>query len=213
MRERFDRELQELSTTLIAMGLLVEKSITLTIQALESGDPTLYHEIRDVDRDIDNREGEIETLCLQLILKQQPVAKDLRLITSALKMITDLERIGDQCMDIVEIVTQHGIEKFQMTHLFQMGKATKLMVSKSIDSYVHNNKELAQEVIQFDDTVDNLFLKVRSDVKRLLHENEEGAIDMLMIGKYFERIGDHAVNVAEWSLFTITGEHKDHQIM
>lgn len=213
MRDRFDRQLQELSTTLIAMGLLVEKSITLTMEALDSGVDELLREIRHLDREIDAKESEIEALCLRLILQQQPVAKDLRTITSALKMITDLERIGDQCFDVVEIATKHRTKDFEKSHLYQMGLVTKSMVSKSISSYVNHNEKLAHQVIQEDDRVDALFLTIRGEVKALLSTNEESAIDMLMIGKYFERIGDHAVNVAEWALFTITGEHKDHQIM
>ncbi len=213
MRNRFDQELQKLRTTLITMGLLVEKSINYTLEALESEAEHLLKESRLLDEEINTKEREIESLCLKLILQQQPVAKDLRIISSALKMITDLERIGDQCLDIVEIAIQQRGKGCSIDHIVEMGSATKYMVSKSIESYVKQSTQVAYQVIAEDDRVDDLFRKVRKDVIALLHEEEESAIDILMIGKYFERIGDHAVNVAEWSLFTITGQHKDYQIM
>ncbi len=223
MRNRFDKELQRLSTTLIEMGLLVEQAISYAIDSLHMSSSDLLKRVIDFDHEIDEKESIIEALCLKLILQQQPVAKDLRLISASLKMITDLERIGDQCVDIVEIATGHTKNTLVTENLEQMASVTRTMVSKSIESCITSRKELAYEVITSDDQVDDLFASIQKDVITKLQEGcpsfsasctpNTHVIDTLMVAKYFERIGDHAVNVAEWSLFSMTGEHKDHQIM
>ena len=165
------------------------------------------------DNEIDEQEKEIENLCLKLLLQQQPVARDLRLISAALKMITDMERIGDHAADISEITIQLSNEKYikKLEHISQMAKETTVMVVKSIDAFVSKNLDLAHEVIESDDVVDDLFDKVKNELIELINKdtkNGEQATDLLMIAKYFERIGDHATNIAEWVIFSITGEHK-----
>ena len=214
MRRRFDEQLSLLNYSLIEMAVLIESAIEKAVQSLEDQDISLAKSVIEGDQTIDEKEKEIESLCLKLLLQQQPVAKDLRLISSALKMITDMERIGDQAADIsqitVNLVGQEYIKKLE--HIPQMAKATVKMVKESIDSYVRKDLELAQAVIDYDDVVDHLFLSVKRDLVQLIHENVENgsqAIDLLMIAKYLERIGDHATNIAEWVVFSITGSHQE----
>jgi len=208
---RFDEQLAVLNNKLLEMGALIEKSIIMTSQALLEQDIELAKKVIEQEDDIDQVEKDIESLCLKLLLQQQPVAGDLRFISSALKMIADMERIGDQAADISEIVVMMNRAPYvqELIHIPQMAEATVKMVTKSIDAYVKKDLELAQSVIEYDDVVDNLFDKVRADLIELIRSdnpNSEQVIDLLMIAKYFERIGDHATNIAEWVVFSITGK-------
>jgi phosphate transport system protein len=211
MRNRFDEQLELLKTQMIQMGAMCEGAIANATKALIDGDIELAKKAIAADEDIDQKERDIEGLCLKLLLQQQPVARDLRQISSALKMITDMERIGDQAADISEITMLANIKAVDNTnHIVDMAKATIKMVTDSIDAYVRQDLELAGAVIDYDDVVDNLFNEVKNDMIRLISEdaeNGEFAIDLMMIAKYFERIGDHATNIAEWVEFSITGKH------
>jgi len=213
MRNKFDEQLEFLNTQLIQMGALCEEAITNATKALINGDIGLAKRAIAADGEIDRKEREIEDLCLKLLLQQQPVAGDLRQISSALKMITDLERIGDQAADISEITMLANIKPAAETnHIEDMAKATIKMVTESIDAYVRRDLELARAVIDYDDVVDELFNEVKKDLIRLISEddgNGEFAVDRMMIAKYFERIGDHATNIAEWVEFSITGRHRN----
>ena len=212
MRSKFDEELSQLNDMLVDMGALVEKAITRATQAILNHDKKMAKKAISADHDIDSLEKEIEALCLRLLLRQQPVARDLRLISAALKMITDMERIGDQAADISEIAkfligNQYIID---LENIPKMAEATTKMVTESIDAFVKRDLELARSVIEYDDVVDDLFDVVKKDVIELIqkdHANGEQAIDFIMIAKYFERIGDHATNIAEWVVFSITGKH------
>ncbi|MBO5486425.1 MAG: phosphate signaling complex protein PhoU [Eubacterium sp.] len=212
MRNRFDRQLAELNCDLIQMGNMIEHAIELAIQALNTMDEDKATAAIAYDEEIDAEEKEIENLCFKLLLQQQPVARDLRVISAALKMITDMERIGDHASDISE-VTIHLAKtgyKGNMAHVQKMAAETTYMVVKSIEAYVEKDKEKAKEVICHDDIVDDLFCQARKDVIDMIRQNAdlgEPATDLLMIAKYFERIGDHATNIAEWVIFSITGIH------
>ncbi|MDY4839063.1 MAG: phosphate signaling complex protein PhoU [Lachnospiraceae bacterium] len=213
MRNRFDRELIHLNDELIEMGSLIEKAIEKAISALVNKDVKLAQDTIEMDEEIDNKEREIEHLCLKLLLQQQPVAKDLRVISSALKMITDMERIGDQASDISEITIQLADQKYikELETIQNMAKEASVMLVKSIEAFVNKDVVLAGEVIGKDDVVDDLFMKVKSELIELISQNTdngEQATDFLMIAKYLERIGDHATNISEWVIFSITGEHK-----
>lgn len=211
MRNKFDTQLEILNNDLIAMGALCENAIACAVKALENNDRELAEDAMKAEREIDQKERDIEGLCLKLLLQQQPVAKDLRLISSALKMITDMERIGDQASDIAEIVAYVNLsESKNHVHVSDMARATIKMVNDSIDAFVKRDPELANSVIGYDDIVDELFLKIKSDLIDLIARDTsygEQALDILMIAKYLERIGDHAVNIAEWVVFSITGTH------
>jgi len=212
VRSRFDKELDLLNNELIEMASLVEKSIENVTQALIHKDVELAKEVIEADKEIDNMENNIEARCLRLILQQHPVARDLRLISSILKMITDLERIGDQAQDIGEILLTLSKQNFKrdLIYLPKMAEATIKMVKESIDAFVNSDIELANQVIEYDDVVDNLFVTIKDELITLIREDVdfgEQSIDLLMIAKYFERIGDHAQNIAEWVVFSITGEH------
>ena len=208
MRSKFDEQLAELNEELIRMGALCENVIAMSAKALLDGDMELANKAAEYDSEIDQKEREIETLCMKLILQQQPVARDLRTISAALKMITDMERIGDQSADIAEIVTMAHITASDETlHIGEMARAVIKMVTESIDAFVKRDVVLAHSVIAYEDVVDGLF----DAVKRALTERfqaggeMEYALDLLMIAKYFERIGDHATNIAEWVLYSVTG--------
>ena len=212
MRNKFDRQLAKLHDMLIDMGAMIEKSITFAIHALVQQDEAMAKQAIAFDNDIDQMEKEIEAHCLRLLLQQQPVAKDLRIISAALKMITDMERIGDQAADISEIalflIDETYIKKLE--HIPMMAAATSKMVTESIDAYVKMDLVLAQQVIDYDDVVDDLFDNVKNDLIELIQKDKANgpqAIDLIMIAKYFERIGDHATNIAEWVVFSITGKH------
>lgn len=212
MRSNFDKELDLLNNELIKMGSMVEVSIRNAVKALIDQDAQLAKDVIARDIEINNMEKEIEAKCLRLILQQQPVAGDLRMISSILKMITDLERIGDQAQDIAEISLEFSEEKYikELTDIPQMADATIHMVKKSIDAFVRRDVDLAHEVIKFDDEVDELFDIIKEELIILIKEdakNGEQAINLLMVSKYFERIGDHAENIAEWIVYSITGDH------
>ena len=212
MRSKFDSQLELLNSELIEMGALCENAIACAAKALIDGDSKLCESAIALEKDIDQKERDIESLCLKLLLQQQPVASDLRLISSALKMITDMERIGDQAADIAEIVAMENIHASGTSlHIGDMSRATIKMVTDSIDAFVRRDLELAQSVIAADDVVDELFDRVKREIIELLSKkaaDSEFAVDILMISKYFERIGDHAVNIAEWVEFSLTGRHK-----
>lgn len=212
MRSKFDKQLALLNTELIEMGALCEQAIAMAAKALEDRDYSLAKNVLPIDSEIDQKERDIENLCLKMLLQQQPVARDLRQISAALKMITDMERIGDQASDIAEIIKfMEGSAEIAMNDISEMAKAAIKMVTESIDAYVSRDVELARDVISRDDTVDDYFIKVKKDIINLIAEKpEEGecAVDLLMISKYFERIGDHATNIAEWVEFSVTGIHK-----
>lgn len=213
MRNRFERQLAELNGDLIEMGHKIEQAIEMAIGALNQRDKEKAKKAIEYDEEINEWEREIENICFRLLLQQQPVARDLRVISAALKMITDMERIGDQAADISE-VTIHLCQsdyKKNLEHIKKMAIETTYMVVRSIEAYVEKDKEKAEEVIGHDDVVDELFLKARKDVIDIIHtcpDEGEPATDLLMIAKYFERIGDHACNIAEWVIFSITGIHK-----
>ena len=208
MRNRFDRQLCQLNDELIEMGELIEKAIEDTIKALVSQDVELANAVINMDDEIDAKEKEIENLCLKLLLQQQPVAKDLRLISSALKMITDMERIGDHATDISEITIELSSQKYikKLEHIQQMSKETMVMLVQSIEAFVNKDIDKARNVIEQDDIVDNLFITVKRELIGMIHENVdagEQATDLLMVAKYLERIGDHATNIAEWVIFAL----------
>ena len=209
MRNRFDRQLSTLNDELIEMGSMIEKSIETAIKALVNQDVDLARHAIEADEEIDRQERIIEDLCLKLLLQQQPVAKDLRLISSALKMITDMERIGDHASDISEITIALADQPYikKLEHIQQMAKETMIMLVGSIEAFVDKDLEKANEVIKRDDVVDDLFDKVKKELIQMIHENAdkgEQAADLLMVAKYMERIGDHATNISEWVIFSIT---------
>ena len=211
MRNRFDNQLAEMNNELISMGALCENAIASAVKALLEGDIKLAAAAIRIDQEIDRKEREIESMCLKLLLQQQPVARDLRQISAALKMITDMERIGDQASDIAEIVTCLSGVCGHNTHIDQMAQATIKMVTNSLDAFVRRDLTLAWSVIEYDDVVDRLFDECKSDLIAEIAQNPEDGervLDVLMIAKYLERIGDHATNIAEWVEFSITGSHK-----
>ena len=213
MRNRFDEQLSQLNTELITMVALCEEAISGAAKYLIDNDSALKEKVIDTDKQIDRKERDIENLCLRLILHQQPVATDLRLISAALKMISDMERIGDQASDIAEIVKfVNKTNLRENVHICDMARATIKMVTDSIDSFVKRDMDIAQSVILHDDTVDNLFLKIKGELISAIKDgtgDAEALIDLLMIAKYFERIGDHAENIAEWVIYSITGKHAE----
>ena len=213
MRSRFDEQLEELNRELIEMGALCEDVIGLAAQALSEGSALPAAKIAPLDTEIDQKERTIEAMCLKLLLQQQPVARDLRQISAALKMITDMERIGDQSEDIAEIVcilNGRGVEDFDI--LLEMARSAIKMVTDSVDAYVKHDIILAEKVIADDDTVDRYFDDVRRRlIAKIAADPSDGeyALDLMIIAKYFERIGDHAVNIAEWVIFSVTGKHNE----
>ena len=214
MRNRFDRQLVQLNNELIEMGGMIEKAISDTVKALVNQDIELASNVIEYDEEIDHQEREIEQLCLKLLLQQQPVAKDLRLISAALKMITDMERIGDHATDISEITIELSKESYikKLDHIQQMAKETMVMLVQSVEAFVNKDMDKARAVIAHDDVVDDLFNKVKAELLAMIHEDVnagEQASDLLMAAKYFERIGDHATNISEWVIFSITGQHPD----
>lgn len=210
MRLQFDEQLDLLNRELITMGALCENAIALSAKALVEGTPALAGDVCDLSAQIDNKEREIESMCLKLLLQRQPVAKDLRVVSSALKMVTDMARIGDQSADIAEIIRLANIRATEDMQIIQdMSTAVIKMVTDSIDAFVKKDGQMARAVIDYDDVVDDFFNQVKKILVDLFSQPEadgEYAIDLLMIAKYFERIGDHAVNVAKWVLFSLTGK-------
>lgn len=212
MRVRFEAQLEQLNVELMEMGALCEQVIDKTYEALMKADREAARDIIKKDVLIDQTERDIENLCLKLLLQQQPVAKDLRQVSAALKMITDMERIGDQASDIAEIITTSNLPvPSKEVSIGEMAKATMKMVTASVDAYVKKDLEIARKVVSFDDVVDDLFVKIREKLLEMLTKDRSvGAyvMDLFMIAKYYERIGDHAANIAEWVEFSITGTHK-----
>jgi len=213
MRNRFDEQLHALNHELLEMGSLIERAIRSATDALIRQDGEAALQALSADKEVDQAERDIEALCLKLLLQQQPVAKDLRLISSVLKMITDMERIGDQASDIAELVIYLSSEPYikELTHLPQMAEHAIRMVTGALDAYVRKDVSMAQEVIGMDDAVDTLFVTVKDELIALIRNDASAgsqAIDLLMIAKYYERIGDHAQNIAEWVEYALTGKHK-----
>ena len=210
MREYFDIELANLNNQLIGMGTLVEKAIKNTIEIIISGNTDGLEEARENEELINSAEKKIQNHCLRLLLHQAPVAQDLRYVSSALKMITDLERIGDQAIDIAEMskYINNRSHTVHMTHIAEMASQSAEMVTMAIEAFVKKDMVLAKQVKDRDDVIDDLFDRVKSETVEIIHLNKElgmEAIDLMMIAKYLERIGDHAVNIAEWVAFSITG--------
>lgn len=213
MRNRFDEQLHTLNHELLEMGALIENAIRNATVALVNQDVEAARQAIEADKEVDQAERDVESLCLKLLLQQQPVARDLRLISSALKMITDMERIGDQASDISELVIYLSKEPYmkELVHLTQMAEHAIQMVTSALDAYVRKDVVLAQEVMGMDDTIDELFVTVKDElIARIRSDATAGsqAIDLLMIAKYYERIGDHAQNIAEWVEYALTGRHK-----
>lgn len=218
MRNRFDRDLAKMHEDLISMASMTETAISRAVEALKYRDPKLAKLTQEGDKEIDKKEREIEGVCLKLLLQQQPVASDLRDISTALKMITDMERIGDLAEDIAE-VTLFLCERPEYNapaQLSYMAEATIKMVRDAIDAFVAHDLGRANSVIEYDDVVDQLFNETRTVLIERIHESiaeAEQAMDIMMIAKYFERIGDHAVNISEWVEFSITGTHKNIRVL
>ena len=213
MRNRFDEQLEQLNNHLLEMGALIERSIENATQAMINQDVEAAMASVTADHEVDQKEREIEALCLKLLLQQQPVAKDLRFISAALKMITDMERIGDQAADIAGIVSYIAHEPYikELVHLPQMGRNAIAMVRGSLDAYVNKDLDLARKVMGMDDAIDQLFDIVKDElIDHIRSDASAGsqAVDLLMIAKYYERIGDHAQNIAEWVEYALTGKHK-----
>lgn len=211
MRNRFDRQLLKLNEQLITMGALCEDVIAGAVKLLSAANSETVETVLAKDSEIDQKEREIESLCMKILLQQQPVARDLRTVSSALKMISDMERIGDQAADIAEI-SMHikGDSVPGQVHIHDMAVAVIKMVTDSVDSFVKKDLSLAHSVMKYDDVVDDLFIKVRRELIQMINadeQNGERCLDLLMIAKYLERIGDHATNVAEWVVYSITGAH------
>lgn len=213
MRNRFDQQLEKLNVELVTMGALCEDALTYAIRALFDRESDMAERAEEAEKQIDQMEREIESICMRLLLQQQPVARDLRVISSALKMIGDMERIGDQAADIAEIVKYlKDSEVPNLGHLREMSDFAAGMVTASINSFVRQDLDLAKKVILDDDVVDGYFDKVKEALIGLIADGDiDGAflLDLLMIAKYIERIGDHATNIAEWVVYSITGEHPE----
>ena len=208
MRSRFDEQLSELNKEMIDMGRMIVQSIAMAIEALTDKDDILAKRIMERDAQVDHAQKKIENICFNLLIQQQPVARDLRTVTAAMKMVTDMERIGDHAADISEMTILMGkespIDKFQ--HINKMASETVIMLNHSIEAYVERNKEKAKEVIEHDNVVDQLFDEVKKDIINLIQKDSgdgEEALDLLMVAKYFERIGDHATNIAEWVIYSL----------
>ena len=213
VRNRFDEQLHTLNHELLEMGALIERAIRSATDALVRQDVEAALQAIAADKEVDQAERDIESLCLKLLLQQQPVARDLRLISSALKMITDMERIGDQASDIAELVIYLSREPYikELTHLPQMAENAIRMVTGALDAYVRKDVALAQQVMGMDDAIDALFVTVKDELIAAIRSDASAgsqAIDLLMIAKYYERIGDHAQNIAEWVEYALTGRHK-----
>ena len=214
MRSKFDEQLAELHKEMIEMGVLIENSIAMAVRALSGGDVELAKKTMEGDEKVDRAQKRIENICFQLLIQQQPVAKDLRTITAAMKMVTDMERIGDHAADISEITLfmhkDKPLENFD--HINRMAAETVDMLNHSIEAYVAGDQKKAKEVISQDDVVDELFIKAKKDIIDLIAHNPgegEAAADLLMVAKYFERIGDHATNIAEWVIYSLKKKQDD----
>ena len=215
MRDFFQEQLNELNRELTIMGAACEEIIAFAYQSLTNWDEDLVKKVKKVGAQIDESERTIETICMKLLLRQQPVARDLRQISAAMKMITDMERIGDQAEDIAEIITHLNcrVER-ESVQIREMAEETMQMVREAVDSYVRQDLELAHKVMKHDDIVDDYFVSIKKSLIDVITANPsdgEYALDLLMIAKYCERIGDHCTNIAEWVEFSVTGVHKDCQ--
>ena len=215
MRNHFNDQLAQLNRELIQMGGLCEEIIEIVAKAMTGWEDDLIKRVTTLGAEIDESERTIETLCLKLLLQQQPVASDLRQISAAMKMITDMERIGDQAEDIAEIITHLNcrVER-ESVQIREMAEETMQMVREAVDSYVRQDLELAHKVMKHDDIVDEYFVSIKKSLIDVITANPsdgEYALDLLMIAKYCERIGDHCTNIAEWVEFSVTGVHKDCQ--
>ena len=214
MRNRFDRQLVQLNDELIEMGGMIEKAIADTVKALVNQDTELAKVVIDYDEEIDHQEREIEQLCLKLLLQQQPVARDLREVSAALKMISDMERIGDQASDIADLSKFIEENHVQIPELIgKMAEMTVGMVTESVDAFVKRDLDLCRKVIDDDDQVDDAFNRIKEELAELMYQNldAKAGLDLLMTAKYMERIGDHAVNIAEWVEYAITGVHRNNE--
>ena len=215
MRSKFDEQLKILNQEMMFMGSMIEDSIQKAIDALMSQDKELARKIMESDSDVDHEQKKIEGICFNLLMQQQPVARDLRGISAAMKMVTDMERIGDHASDISEITIMLADKPYvlEQDDIKKMASETVLMLIRSIEAYVEKDMEKAKKVIKHDDVVDDLFDKVKSEIIEMIRkepEDGEQATDMLMIAKYFERIGDHATNIGEWVIFALD-EKKEQQ--
>jgi len=213
LRSKFESQVEILKEGLQAAGKLVEKAITLATEALVKKDPDLAEQVLEVEKEINQHERDMESLCFKILLQQQPVAKDFRFVSSALKMITDMERIGDQATNIAEICLLLAEEDYitNLDQIAEMGEIAVSMVHNSIQAFVTKDKALARSVIKQDDAIDKLFVSKKDELFDLMikdPQNSRQAIDLLMIAKYYERIGDHAENIAEWTIYSITGVQK-----
>lgn len=213
MRSRFDEQLMLLNKEMIEMGALCEDAIELVAKSLENNEVEIYKKVRPISLEIDQKEKDIEARCMRLLLQQQPVARDLRQISAALKMITDMERIGDQAEDIAEIIGYlNGENHNNRVPIQEMAQAAIKMVTESVDAYVNKDVTLAEKVLKEDDIIDEYFMDSKKRLIKMVADNPENgeyALDLLMIAKYFERIGDHATNIAEWVIFSVTGVHEE----
>ncbi|MDO4482018.1 MAG: phosphate signaling complex protein PhoU [Bacillota bacterium] len=211
MRNRFDEQLEQLNIMMVKMGAMCEDAISIAMIGLLNDDDELIEKVFGIEDEIDQMEKDIENICMKLLLQQQPVAKDLRIISSALKMITDMERIGDQAEDIAEIskyIKNNSVKN--KIHLKEMAESASRMVTESIDSFVKKDLNLALKVVKDDDILDDLFAQVKNELIAIISEDTssgEFCLDLLMIAKYLERIGDHATNIGEWVEYMITGVH------
>lgn len=217
MRSKFDEQLLELNKEMIEMGNKIILSIKNAIEALVARDENMAKAIMESDAEVDHLQKKIEGICFNLLIQQQPVARDLRTVTAAMKMVTDMERIGDHAADISEMTILMGqnsqIDKFE--HISKMATETMIMLNHSIEAYVEKNVIKAKEVIEHDDTVDDLFVEAKKDVIELILNSPsegEGATDILMIAKYFERIGDHATNIAEWVIYSLKQKEDEDEV-
>jgi phosphate transport system protein len=217
MRSKFDEQLLELNKEMIEMGNIIILSIKNAIEALVARDENMAKAIMESDAEVDHLQKKIEGICFNLLIQQQPVARDLRTVTAAMKMVTDMERIGDHAADISEMTILMGqnsqIDKFE--HISQMATETMIMLNHSIEAYVEKNVIKAKEVIEHDDIVDDLFVEAKKDVIELILNSPsegEGATDILMIAKYFERIGDHATNIAEWVIYSLKQKEDEDEV-
>lgn len=210
MRSKFDEQLNQLNEEMMHMGSMIEESIQKAIEALVNQDVELAKTIMSKDEEVDREQKKIESICFNLLMQQQPVARDLRTISAAMKMVTDMERIGDQAADISEITVMMGDKPypFSLDLIKHMASETMIMLIRSIEAYVEKDIKKAGSVIAHDDVIDDLFDEVKAKLIALIHENPENgeqATDFLMIAKYFERIGDHATNISEWVIFAFKG--------
>ena len=214
MRTKFDEQLNQLNQELMRMGTMIEEQIQKAVVAFMKQDTELARIIMDNDTDVDREEKKIENICFNLLMQQQPVARDLRTISAAMKMVTDMERIGDHAADISEMTILIADNTYvkQLDHIQKMASETVQMLMKSIQAYVDKDMETAKAVIKNDDVIDELFLEVKQDLIAMIHANAdcgEQATDLLMVAKYFERIGDHATNIAEWVIFALDDKNRE----